>query len=47
MPRRVLTLADEVSLLEKIKNQLPNTCHIRLVEIAGIPKSMIARETAK
>jgi DNA-binding IclR family transcriptional regulator len=43
MPRRDLTLADKIALLEQVKNQPPNTGHRQLVEITGVPKSTIAR----
>jgi hypothetical protein len=42
MPRTDVTLADRIALLEKIKNQLPNTSHHQLAEIAGMPKSTFA-----
>jgi hypothetical protein len=41
MPRTNVTLADRIALLENIKNQLPNTSHHHLAEIAGMPKSTI------
>jgi hypothetical protein len=36
------TLADRIALLEKIKNQPPNTSYHELAEISGVPKSTIA-----
>jgi hypothetical protein len=41
MPRRDLTLADNIALLEQIKNQPPNISHSQLVETTGVPKSII------
>jgi DNA-binding IclR family transcriptional regulator len=42
MPRRDLTFADKIALLEEIKNQPPNTSHRQLAEIIGVPKSTTA-----
>jgi hypothetical protein len=42
MPRRDVTLADKIALLEKIKNQPPDTGHRQLAEITGLSKSAIA-----
>jgi hypothetical protein len=42
MCRTDVTLADRIALLERTKNQLPNTIHHQLAEIAGMPKSTIA-----
>jgi hypothetical protein len=42
MPKRDLTLADKIALLEQIKNQPPNTSHYQLVEITGVPKCTTA-----
>jgi hypothetical protein len=53
MPRRDVTLADIIALLEKIKNQPPNTNHRQLAEVSGVLKPAIAcvttavRETAR
>jgi hypothetical protein len=41
MPRRDLTLAAKIALLEKIKNQRPNTNHRQLANISAVPKSTI------
>jgi hypothetical protein len=41
MPRRDATLIDKTALLEKIKNQPPNTSHHQLVQINGVPKSKL------
>jgi hypothetical protein len=43
MPRRDVTLADKIALLEKIKNQPPNTNHRQWAEINGVLKSAIER----
>jgi hypothetical protein len=43
VPRRDVTLADKIALLEKIKNQLPATSHQQLAEITGVPKPTFAR----
>jgi DNA-binding IclR family transcriptional regulator len=40
-----MTLADKIALLEKLKNQPPNTSDHQLAEISGVPKSTIARVT--
>jgi hypothetical protein len=45
MPRRDVTLAAKIALLEKIENQLPNTNHCQMAEITGVPKSESARVT--
>jgi hypothetical protein len=39
---RYVTFADKTALLEKIKNQLPNTSDHQLAEITGVPKSTTA-----
>jgi hypothetical protein len=41
MTRRDVTLADKISLSEKIKNQAPNSSHRQLAKITGVPKSAI------
>jgi hypothetical protein len=38
---RDVTLSDRTALLEKIKNQVPNTSHCQLVEITGVTESTI------
>ena len=43
MPRKDLTLANKIALLEKIKSQPINTSQRRLVEITGVPKTTIVR----
>jgi hypothetical protein len=43
MPRKDVTLTDKIVLLEKIKNQLPNTNHCQLVEVTQVSKSTTAR----
>jgi hypothetical protein len=43
VPKRDVTLTDKTALLEKIKNQPPNTSHRQLVEITVAPKSTTAR----
>jgi phospholipid N-methyltransferase len=43
MPMKYVTLTDKISLLEKTKNQLPNTSNCQLVEVTPMPKSTIAR----
>jgi hypothetical protein len=45
VPRRDVTLTDKFALLEKIKNQPPNTSHQQLEEITVVPKSTIAHVT--
>jgi hypothetical protein len=41
MPRKDLSLAERIALLDQIKGHSPNTSH--LAEITGVPKSVIAR----
>jgi hypothetical protein len=36
MPRRDVTLTDEIALFEKVINQLPIPSHCQLVEITGV-----------
>jgi transcriptional regulator with AAA-type ATPase domain len=43
MPRGDVALTDKLALLEKIKNQPPNSSHCQLAEITGVVKSIIAR----
>ncbi|CAK9828167.1 Tigger transposable element-derived protein 4 [Anthophora retusa] len=43
MPRKDLSLAEKIAILDKIKGHLPHTSHRRLSEITGVPKSTIAR----
>ena len=43
MQRNDLTLSNKIALLNKIKNQPPNTSYRRLAEITGVPKSTISR----
>jgi DNA mismatch repair ATPase MutS len=43
LPRRDVTFADEIVLLEKVKNQSPDTSYGQLAEVTGVPKSKIAR----
>jgi hypothetical protein len=45
MPRRDVTLAEKIALLEKITNEPSNTSHCQLAEITGVSKSAIARVT--
>jgi hypothetical protein len=41
MPRRNVTVGDKIALLEKIKNQPPNTSHGQLAQLNGVPKSTL------
>jgi hypothetical protein len=41
MHRRDVTLIDKIALLEKIKNQQPNTSYCQLVQITGVLKSKL------
>jgi hypothetical protein len=41
--RRDLTLADEIALLEQIKNKPPKNSHHQLVEVTGVPKLTIVQ----
>uniref|UniRef100_A0A8C4XFI3 HTH CENPB-type domain-containing protein n=1 Tax=Erpetoichthys calabaricus TaxID=27687 RepID=A0A8C4XFI3_ERPCA len=43
MPQKDLTLSDKIDLLDKIKNQAPNTSTRMLEKITGVPKSTISR----
>ena len=43
MPRKDLSLANKIALLDKIKSQPINTSQRRLVEITGVPKTTIVR----
>jgi DNA-binding MurR/RpiR family transcriptional regulator len=43
MPKRGVTIAEKISLFEKIKNQPPNTSHRQLAEITGVSKSAVTR----
>lgn len=43
MPRRELTLADKVAILDEIRSQPPNTSNRQLEAITGVPKSTIGR----
>jgi hypothetical protein len=43
MSRRNLTLADEIALLEQIKNKPPNNSHRQVVKIIGMPKFTIVQ----
>jgi uncharacterized protein YcbX len=42
MPRKDVIPTHKIALLEKIKNQLPNTSHCQLVEVTPVPKSTTA-----
>jgi hypothetical protein len=44
MPRRDITFAHKIVLLEQIEDQLPNTSHSHLAEITGVLKSAISRD---
>ncbi|XP_072119240.1 tigger transposable element-derived protein 4-like [Mobula birostris] len=43
MPRKDLTLAEKITVLDQIKSHPPNTTHRQLAVITGVPKSTIAR----
>ena len=43
MPSKDLSLAEEIALLDQIKDHSPSTSHRRLAENTGVPKPTIAR----
>jgi hypothetical protein len=45
MPQRGVTFAKKITLIEKTKNQPPNSSHRQVVKITGVSKSAIARVT--
>ena len=40
MPRKDLTIAEKIVVLRKISEQSPNSSHLQLAEITGVPRHL-------
>ena len=47
MPQKDLTIAENIFVLGKIREQPPNTSHCQLAEIIGAPKDNPGTDTAR